>query len=257
VEPEESSDEDVPLAVRRSQLLRNKSLRQSDLQQRPRTSAAATPFHGHHGNQLQRPPSRNPPARPVSAHFPSQQGEGQNRRVSDSTHRLPLLQRQGTWQSTSTDALLLSSHNRGAEFSSGSGSGVGQGAVLAADARAVANRLYSGAAGAAPGAAEERAARLATWRRSLRREEEAKRVAGPLGSTAAAALNASTASLGNGTAYFGAMMDARQSREMLLKQQQQQQKQQQQSARPQTSGADDVARHVRSMRDLQAQVRHP
>ena len=187
-EEDSSGDDDVPLAVRRSQLLREKSLRESDPQRRPRTSAAAMPFHGHRGNQQPQHGShhRNPPARPVSAHFPShQQGPGQHRRVSDSTHHLPPLHRQGTWRSTSTDALLVSSrhHNGDVSGSGSSGSGVGTGAVLAADARAVANRLYSGAAGAAPGAAEERVVRLATWRRSLRREEAAKRAAGPLGST--------------------------------------------------------------------------
>ena len=54
-------------------------------------------------------------------------------------------------------------------------------------------------------------------------------------------------------------MDARQHREMLMMQQQHREmlmmQQQQQGARPRTAGADDVARHVRSMRDLQAQVR--
>jgi hypothetical protein len=43
-------------------------------------------------------------------------------------------------------------------------------------------------------------------------------------------------------------MMQQQHREMLMMQQQQ-------GARPRTAGADDVARHVRSMRDLQAQVR--
>jgi hypothetical protein len=263
---QESSDEDVPLAVRRSQLLRDRSMRrESDLptatpQQRPRTSAAAAPFHGgHHGNQPQQRSHRNPPSRPVSAHFPSQQ----HRHVSDSAYQLQLLQRQDTWRSTSTDALLLAGNQRRGELSSSSGNGVGTGAVLAADARAVANRLYSGAAGAAPGAAEERAARLASWRRSLRREEAAKRAAGPLGSTAAAAAvkssttNAAAAyAMGGGAAagfamagggHHGALGDPRQ--------QQREAAMAQQLARPRTSGVDGVARHVRSLRDMQAQVR--